>query len=527
VASEVAPEAGPAASERQAPADPATPPLYFSLLLGAALVGAAHLNAASLPWQYLERGHGLPRAAPALVGGAAAGLAALYIQRRRLGSYRSLSGALALTSVVAALPSFWVFHAFGHGSSLALPLLAGAALNGLALGSSAALAARALGPTAMRLGAFWRLVNPFRLLAFAILAGVGAALATGVGTLRAALALAMVFAALSIWTPALGFYLERRPVRQARALQLLALVLASAGGLGFLAAERLVPLSELHAYPNPVIYHTHTNRQRLSVTSGQDAFELRIDGKLKASTIDEARYFQALVHPALTMAPHRARTLLLGGGTGLAEREILRHGDVGSLTVVCVDRALADLARRLRWLSRRADHALDSPKVRIVEQEPIVWLSESDEPFDVAIVDLPDPEGYLEGKSYTRYFYEAVKRHLGAEGVVAVQAPSPLDAPESFATVVATMRAAGFDVHPYHAAVPTIGDWGFALGFAKKRSTSPDWASAQPFLTGAVADELGYLSKDTRPAGSARPSFLFDQPIVESYREERAHPGVH
>ena len=269
-----------------------------------------------------------------------------------------------------------------------------------------------------------------------------------------------------------------------------------------------------------MVYHFETELQQYSVTSGQDAFELFVDGKLKASTLDEVRYFEALVQPALALSKRRSRVLLLGGGTGLAEREVLRHDGVEALTVVVVDRALVDLSRRLRWVSRRADGALGSGRVRVVEREPIVWLAETDQRFDVAIVDLPDPEGYLEGKSYSRYFFRAVAARLAPEGVIAVQGMSPFEAPSSFATVLATVQAAGFRTAAYHAAVPTIGDWGFVLGFLGEVPAESDWNGARARLSGTTLGELSYLPRDMRSKSPGRPSLLSDQHLVDTYRDE-------
>lgn len=506
----------PAASDAAA-TDIGAPPLYFAVLSLAALIGAAHEVLLVQPGLYLST-----TASPGLTGVTGLGAAAvgvLVVRQRVRDAFAALPWALTAGSVAVATSAPALGLAFARGQAAPAVSLVSAVVTGVALGAISAAALRALALTLLRLDAPWRLVHPFRLLAIAVACAVAAGVSSVVGPLRAAIAVGMVLAALGAWAPTLCFFLEQRAVaRRARfvSLGVCALWLAA-----FLACEWVVPTAELGHYPNPVVFHRSSERGKVTVTSGQEGLELWLDGRLKASTLDERRYFEALVHPALTVAPRRERVLLLGGGTGLAEREILRHPEVESITVVVVDRAVTEVAKTQAWLRRLSEDALRSPRVTVIEHEPIVWLGANSQQFDVAIVDLPDPETHLEGKNFTRYFYRKLRERLSPDGVCVVQGVSPFVAPTSFDSIVATLRAADFETAAYHAAVPTLGDWGFVLGFVR----APAKVSLQgtrEWLSGTTVAELEYLPMDMRAKRPGRAATLHDQSVVEELEREQA-----
>lgn len=507
----------PAASDAAA-TDIGAPPLYFAVLTTAALAGAGHevllvqpslyLSAAATPWL------------TGITGLGAAAVGVLGVRQRTRDAFLALPWALVAGSLAVGTSGPAAYVAFARGLPSAAVSLAWAVVTGVAVGAVATLTLRALGLTLLRLEAPWRLVHPFRLLSVAVACAVAAGVSSVVGPLRAAIAVAMVLAALGAWTPMLCFFLEQRTVAQRARWVSLGLF---AGWLcAFVACEWVVPTTELGHTPNPVVFHHASERGKVTVTSGQEGLELWLDGRLKASTVDERRYFEALVHPIAAVAPHRSRVLLLGGGTGLAEREILRHPEVESVTVVVVDRAVTEVAKTQAWLRRLSADALFSPKVTVIEHEPIVWLGATNERFDVAIVDLPDPETHLEGKNFTRYFYRRLRERLTPDGVCVVQGVSPFAAPTSFDSIVATLRAAELEPVPYHAAVPTLGDWGFVLGFVHAPARV-SFEGARPWLSGTTVEELGYVPRDMRAKRPGRPATLHDQSVVEELEREHAH----
>ncbi len=516
------PAASDAGSSAAEATDVGAPPFYFAVLALAALAGATHEVLLVQPTLYVGAQASPGSSLVGVTGLGAAAVGVLVARRNFRAAFAALPWAILLASICTAASASAVYFAFARGLPTFATCLAAATLTCAALGAVVTLAVRAMGRTLMRLEVPWRLTHPFRLLVVAIVCAVAAGITSVVGPLRSAVAIAMVLAALAAWSPTLCFYLERRSMARGRLVRQLSLGIFTFLFGAFVACEWLIPTSELGRYPNPVVFHHESERGKVTVTAGQEGLELWLDGRLKASTLDERRYFEALVHPAIAMAPRRARVLLLGGGTGLAEREILRHDEVESLTVVVVDRGVVDVARAQTWLRRRSHDALRSSRVNIVEREPIVWLGETNDSFDVAIVDLPDPETHLEGKNFTRHFYRRLRARLTPEGLCAVQGVSPFTAPTSFDSIVATMRAAELAPVPYHAAVPTLGDWGFVLGFVRAPS-QVSFESAGPWLSGSSVRELSYLPADMRAKKPGRPATLHDQSVVEELGRELPH----
>lgn len=274
-------------------------------------------------------------------------------------------------------------------------------------------------------------------------------------------------------------------------------------------------------YENPIVFQTTTKYQNIVITEGEHPTlpagsntEVFINGNKQLSSVDEKRYHEPLVHPAMNAAARRDHVLVLGGGDGMAVREILKYPDVKDITLVDLDPEMIRLARDnpiLRELNGDAFHkarvhssaspgVTDTRKQRevLVETgehhvvcgqnqlgnadcatEPVTesvatvdvftvdadkFIGEQSRLFDVVIIDLPDPNSPELAKLYSLEFYQKVLRAMSPDGVVVVQATSPYHAKETFLCVMRTMAAAGLGVVPYHVNVPSFGDWGWVIG---------------------------------------------------------------
>ena len=139
--------------------------------------------------------------------------------------------------------------------------------------------------------------------------------------------------------------------------------------------------------------------------------------------------------------------------------------------------------------------ALKSPKVKIINTDAFSWLENTTEMFDVIVVDFPDPTNFNIGKLYTNSFYALLDKHLAASGYAVIQTTSPLVARQSFWTVVATIESVGLTATPYHANVPSFGEWGYIV------------ASRRPYrLPTALPAGLRFLDVASLPT-------LFDFPL--------------
>jgi spermidine synthase len=232
---------------------------------------------------------------------------------------------------------------------------------------------------------------------------------------------------------------------------------------GFAGAGQLTNFAEAHLYADEIVHAESTPYQRIVVTRWRDDLRLFLNNNLPFSSHDEYRYHEALVHPGLASLPGAKRVLVLGGGDGLAVREILKYPNVEAVTLVDLDPAMTDLFSTAPALVALNQGALKSDRVRVVNADALQWLEESKDYFDFIVIDFPDPSNFALGKLYTSAFYRLLEKRLSANGLLVVQSTSPLYARQSFWCVVATLESVGFKTAPYHAQVPSFGEWGYII----------------------------------------------------------------
>jgi spermidine synthase len=298
----------------------------------------------------------------------------------------------------------------------------------------------------------------------------------------------------------------------AAALALLATLLVRAHDIETTSRQRL--------YADPIIAYRHTAYQEIVITRRDNDTRLYLDGGLQFSTRDEYRYTESLVYPALG---NGARSVLvLGGGDGLAARELLRQPGIEKIVQVELDPAVIELARTA--LRDANGGALDNPRVQIVIDDAMNWLRAPERRpsagFDAVIVDLPDPDTPVLGRLYSTEFYTLAAHALAPGGLMVVQSGSPFSTPTAFWRTVSTIRSAGYAVTPYHAHVPTFGDWGFALASRGDTAPMPSMpANAPPlrFLNPQVLQASTVFSGDVGPR-TLEPSTLDNPRIVEDMR---------
>ncbi len=266
----------------------------------------------------------------------------------------------------------------------------------------------------------------------------------------------------------------RAGVRRPRAL--LALVVSALGLLiaGLVAAGDLVSTLENRLYQDEIIYAEDTPHQRLVLTRWRDDVRLYLDGHLQFSSVDEYRYHEALVHPAMSLADRRDAVLILGGGDGLACREVCKYAEVDRVDLVDIDPAVTRLFRTNPLLTSLNAGALSDPRLRIHNEDAMRFLEETTDRWDVVLMDLPDPSRPALGKLYSRAFFNLVGRHVASGGTLGCQCTSPFRSRKAFWCIVRTIESARcgpepgrtFQVLPYHTVVPTFGTWGFAVASA-------------------------------------------------------------
>lgn len=267
---------------------------------------------------------------------------------------------------------------------------------------------------------------------------------------------------------------------------------------------------EQRFYDDPIVYKTTTRYQHLVITENRRLGDVRlyINGNTQFSSLDEKRYHDLLVHPVMTLAPNIKHVLILGGGDGLALREVLKYRGVETITLVDLDPEMIRLATNndyLRRLNRDAFHDarvvaegpggvqdvnvkgvyLDTGRTVASGASESQWVASVevynidadlfikkrfDQQWDVVIIDFPDPSSIELSKLYSKQFYRHLKRHLAPNAYLAVQSTSPYHAKEAFLTIGHTLEASGLTTLPYRQNIPSFGDWGFYLAWSNGRA---------------------------------------------------------
>ena len=267
---------------------------------------------------------------------------------------------------------------------------------------------------------------------------------------------------------------------------------------------------EQRFFSEPIAFSETTQYQHIVLTASVSPtnYRLYINGNLQFASIDEHIYHEMLVHPAMTLSAKRDRVLILGGGDGLALREVLKHSETREVTLVDIDPGMIAFARSHDVMTELNENAFQDARVRTefldtspeepasrpvyeysrhlgtepddvltVAAEVNVFTIDADKiledlhgNYDVIVIDLPDPNSVELVKLYSREFYLKLNRLLKPGGMIAIQATSPYHAKESFLCILRTIHSAGYNSLPYHDNVPSFGDWGWVLS----------WNSGQP-----------------------------------------------
>ncbi len=381
------------------------------------------------------------------------------------------------------------------------------------------------GLTGLELPLLTRLLNPYGALRTVIAQAlsfdyIGALLGSiafpllllpALGTARTAFLIGL----LNLGVAAYNVWVFRRRLRA----PLLPLALCGALSLlliaGLALSERASSWFERRLYEDEIIYTKQTPYQLIVLTRWRDDLRLFLDGNLQFSSADEYRYHEALVHPAMALARSREEVLVLGGGDGLGVREALKHPGVRRVTLVDIDPAMTRLGRTYPALAKLNRGALGDERVRLVHEDAYKFLERGDGGtlYGVIIADLPDPNNEALAKLYSREFYRLARRRLARGGVFVTQATSPFFARDAFWCVSRTLRDAGWKTTPYHAYVPSFGDWGFLLA-------APDRV---PGLTATISVPTRFLASKSLSALASFDADIAEVPVRSSSLD---HPRI-
>lgn len=274
--------------------------------------------------------------------------------------------------------------------------------------------------------------------------------------------------------------------------------------LGYTNNRDISSLFEQRFYDDPIIHKTTTKYQHIVLTENKALGDVRlyINGNTQFSSLDEKRYHDLLVHPVMSLVDRPQHALILGGGDGLALREVQKYSSLKSITLVDLDPEMIKLATENPHLRKLNNEAFQGARLHVrppndvktvnvkgvyleskntltkeIESEWVATVdvysidadqfirTNNNQRWDVVIIDFPDPSSVELSKLYSKQFYRTLRQHLSNNAFVSIQSTSPYHSKEAFLSIGNTLKSAGFKILPYRQNIPSFGDWGFHLAW--------------------------------------------------------------
>lgn len=338
------------------------------------------------------------------------------------------------------------------------------------------------------------------------------------GIIRSSFMFGMINVLVALWT----LYLFRDETQRPRGMAATGIVLLFLLTGGFIYSDRIMHFGETLSYQGSIIYSKTSPYQRIVITREGNSIQLHLNGNLQFNSRDEYRYHESLIHPGIQAIKEPADILVLGGGDGMAVREILKYETVRSVTLVDLDREVTELFSNNEMLVGLNNGSLRSPKVKVLNEDAFVWMKGNDRKYDFIVVDFPDPSNYSIGKLYTNSFYRLVYKAVKDTGVVVVQSTSPFVARKSFWCIVKTLESEGFFTTPYHAYLPSFGEWGYVIATKRPFRLPVSFSKDLRFITSDAVNAMMEFPKDMGPM-ETEVNRLNNQVLVRYFEEDWSH----
>jgi len=335
------------------------------------------------------------------------------------------------------------------------------------------------------------------------------------GLVRGAILFGMVNAGVALWST----WIFRDQLPRYNGLRVASLLVLAALGGGLFSADYIMAAADENLYSDEIILSRQTKYQRIVLTRWKDDVRLYLSSHLQFASRDEYRYHEALVHPVMASLPGAKHILILGGGDGLAAREVLKYPLVEKITLVDLDPEMTQLFSTHSYLKQLNAGSLTDKRMQVINADAFVWLEQSKDIFDAVIIDFPDPTNFSLGKLYTTAFYRLLGHHLSQAGQIVVQSTSPLFARQSYWCIVETLKAAKYQTRPYHVYVPSFGEWGFIIAGKQTWESPTRLPSGLRFLSLTNLSTLFDFPIDMQ-AIPAEANRLNDQSLVRYYEED-------
>lgn len=235
---------------------------------------------------------------------------------------------------------------------------------------------------------------------------------------------------------------------------------------------------------------------------------MALDGAIQTTEADEFIYHEMLTHVPLIAHGTARNILIIGGGDGGMLREVCRHASVEQITMVEIDQAVVDMCKK--YLPQHSNGAFDDPRVNLVIDDGMHFVTQCTEKYDVIISDCPDPMGPAE-VLFSEGFYQACQRCLTDGGVFVAQNGTPFLQLDEVKNTASKIKEFFADWHFYHAAVPTYigGSMTFAWGTDNPELRQlPLHILRQRYLESGITTR--YYNADIHQAAFALPQYVLE-----------------
>jgi spermidine synthase len=234
-------------------------------------------------------------------------------------------------------------------------------------------------------------------------------------------------------------------------------------------ADKIVLYGEQKRYNDKVVFSKQTRYQKITITQWKEHYWLYLNSSKQLCTFDEFLYHEPLVHPAMKLTKDPRHVLVLGAGDGCAIREVLKYPSVEKITLVDIDPEMTRIGKTNEIFTKMNDSAYYNPKVKVVNQDAFQFLENTEQFYDVMILDFPDPKSIDLNRVYTKEFYMLCNKRLRPFGHIVTQAVSPYYTTKAYRSIEKTLTASGFQTLPIHNHVYSFGEWGWVIG-SKQRT---------------------------------------------------------
>ena len=257
-----------------------------------------------------------------------------------------------------------------------------------------------------------------------------------------------------------------------------------------------------------VLFDSETEHQHLIIIETPEFGRvMMLDGVIQLASKDEFVYHEMMAHVPLFAHGRAKKALIIGGGDGGVLREALRHPELESVMLCEIDRSVIDLCRA--HFPEVSAGSYDDPRTRIVIADGTKFVAETDERFDVIMVDSTDPIG-PGAVLFTREFYAGCRKALAKGGLLTTQNGLPFLQAGELKESVGYFRELFKDAFAYLATTPTYVGGPMSFGWAsddgelrqhKRRKIERRYAKAGAFPT-------RYWRPDVHVAAFALPAYV-------------------